>query len=117
MSRKLLFSLNKKDFKLQYFRGSGKGGQHRNKTDSACRIIHPNSGAVAECQEQRSQNQNRIIAFKRLIKTPKFKIWHNNKVNEVLKGKTIEQKVSESMTDENLKIEVKINNQWQNEKR
>lgn len=112
MSRELLFRLTKKDFIIQYFRGSGAGGQHRNKTDSACRIIHQESGAVAECQEQRSQSQNRITAFKRLVKTPKFKIWHNNKVNEMLKGKTIKQKVEGMVKKENLKIEYKTNNKW-----
>jgi len=47
MSKKeLLFSLTKKDFKVETFRGSGAGGQHRNKTDSAVRIKHPASGRL-----------------------------------------------------------------------
>ncbi len=47
-NKELLFSLSKAkgDFIVQPFKGSGKGGQKRNKTMSACRIIHPESGAL-----------------------------------------------------------------------
>ena len=51
--RELIMSLSKDkgDFVVTPFKGSGKGGQKRNKTMSACRITHPASGAVSECQE------------------------------------------------------------------
>lgn len=64
--RKPLFSLTPKDFEGQTSRAASKGGQHQNKTDSAVRIVHRASGARAESREERSQHQNRRIAFRRL---------------------------------------------------
>jgi hypothetical protein len=54
---------------VQTFRASGPGGQKRNKTDSAVRIIHRPSGIVAIANESRSQHENRARALKRLRKT------------------------------------------------
>lgn len=58
--------VTKKDLRIDYYRGSGAGGQHRNKTDSACRITHIPTGIVAQCEDQRHQDQNKKIAFQRL---------------------------------------------------
>lgn len=74
--RELIYSLRRKDFRLSFFRGSGAGGQHRNKKDTACRIEHPASGAVATAQEHKSQRQNKLAAFRRLLETPEFQRWH-----------------------------------------
>ena len=75
MSRKLLFGVGKKDFKIDFYRASGKGGQKRNKTDSACRITHLESKAVGNCSDYRSQIKNKTEAFKRLTDTKIFKNW------------------------------------------
>jgi protein subunit release factor B len=77
MEKELLFSLSKDngDFIVTPFKGSGKGGQKRNKTSSACRIAHPASGAVAECQEERYFHVNRQRAFERLLERKEFKAW------------------------------------------
>jgi len=112
MKKELLFSVTRKDLKVQTFKSGGKGGQHQNKTDSGVRIIHSESGAVGESREERSQHRNKKIALKRLVKHPKFKIWNSRKCFEIIEGKTIEQIVDEMMDEKNLKFEVKEEGKW-----
>ena len=56
--KKLLFSITKNDFTIEPYKGSGKGGQHRNKTMSCVRIKHAESGAEAIGTEHREQGKN-----------------------------------------------------------
>ena len=107
MTKELLFSVTKKDLVVQTFRAGGKGGQHQNSTDSGVRIIHKDSGAVGESREERSQHQNKKIAFKRLVKSQKFKTWLNQKTYEITNKINIEKIVSDSMVDKNLLVEGK----------
>ena len=59
-------TVRKSDLRIDTLRGSGAGGQHRNKTDSAVRITHKPTGLVGYAEDERSQARNKKLAFQRL---------------------------------------------------
>lgn len=60
--------LTKKDFRIRFFSGSGAGGQHRNKCQNCCEIIHIETGIKAQCTEHRERHRNQHQAFRELAK-------------------------------------------------
>ena len=116
MTKELLFSITKKDFIIETFKAGGKGGQHQNKTDSAVRIRHIESGAVGESRSERSQHQNKTLAFRRLLQTKMWKTWFKVKCSKMFVSKDEEQRILETveklMQPSNIKIEHRIDGKW-----
>jgi len=108
--KQLLFSVTKKDFKIDYYKASGKGGQNRNKRDTAVRITHPPSGAVGNATEQRNQHQNLKVAFRRLTESDKFKQWLRLETSrKIVDKKEMEKQINawvdDQMQEKHLKVE------------
>ncbi len=85
------------DLKIEFYRGSGPGGQHRNVTDSAVRIWHLPTGIVVQASESRSQARNREVAMERLAaalarREPRIKTRIPTKVSRGEKEKRLEEK-------------------------
>ena len=104
--KELLFSVTKNDLEVDWFSGTGCGGQYRNKHQNCCRIRHKDSGAIATGQSQRDRISNLKEAMENLTKSPKFKAWVKVRVGEATGEKAdIEAKVDRAMR--HLKFEVK----------
>jgi len=104
--REKLFSVTLKDCEVQPYKGSGAGGQKRNKTSSAIRVVHKDSGAVGQCENYREQSKNKLEAFKRMAETDKFKGWLRiASARATGELREIEEKIDKEV--KNAKIEVK----------
>ena len=64
----LIVTYTKKDFRIDKYKGTGPGGQHKNKTNSCVRITHIPTGLVSSCCEHREQGRNKTTAFNKLSK-------------------------------------------------
>ena len=100
--RTKVMTLTAKDFEWDYERGRGKGGQKKNKTESAVRCRHLPSGALGWAEDGRSQTHNKRKAFERAMKTKQFQTWARVVAS---KDVNIDSIVDDMMTDKNLKVE------------
>lgn len=116
-NRERLFSVSKNDFRFQDTKGSGNGGQARNKTSSAIRCTHPPSGAVGYSEASRSQAENKREAWHKCVESDKFKAWikvESARLTGELdrREREVERRVDEAMRPENLTIEVAGEGGW-----
>ena len=109
MSKEILFSVTASDCDFQYMRGTGPGGQKRNKTESKVRCVHRASGAMGESDETRNQHQNKRIAFRKMAESKTFKIWHRI---ECSKRMGTFYDIEEQMQEKYIKVEGKVDGKW-----
>jgi protein subunit release factor B len=113
MPRELLFTVTAADCDWQYLRGTGPGGQKRNKTESKVRCVHRASGATGESDLTRYQSQNKQIAFRKMAESREFKLWHKLETARRLGDKlTLDEKVDRAMDDANLSVEGRVDGRW-----
>lgn len=109
--RKPIVTLTEKDFRWDYSRGSGKGGQKRNKTSSAVRCTHEPSGVAHYSDATRSQHRNRVDAFKKVAADPVFLKWlrleHHRRTGRLM---LIEDEVDRQMR--NVLVEFQEDGKW-----
>lgn len=115
--RQLLLSVTLKDCDVQTFRCGGNGGQNQNKRDTGVRIVHRASGARGEARDERSQLQNKKLAFRRMAESKLFEAWvarqsHEYKQIEARAAKWAQEQVE---NPELVKVELWEKGKWREE--
>jgi len=110
--RQLLFSVTRDDCEWSYTRGTGAGGQKRNKTSSAVHCHHRPSGAHGYSESSRSQLENRRDAFVKMVNTPEFRAWNRM---EAMRRMGVLADIDAHVAREmalNTRIEVRVDGRW-----
>ena len=110
--RELLFSVTASDCEWSYTRGTGNGGQKKNKTSSAVHCMHRPSGAHGYSEASRSQLDNKRDAFTKMANSTEFQKW--NKM-EAWRRMGVLDEIERTVERElllNTKIEVRVDGRW-----
>lgn len=103
-----IHSVTADDCEWDFSRGSGKGGQKRNKTSTKARCKHPPSGAIGVSDDTRDQHKNKRAAFLRMIATKEFQAWHKLEIARITGAEAqMRERVERAMRPGNLKVEGK----------
>ncbi|NBP57982.1 peptide chain release factor-like protein [bacterium] len=106
-----LFSVTRTDCEWSYTRGTGAGGQKRNKTSSAVHCHHRPSGAHGYSEASRSQLENRQDAFRKMAESTQFQVWARKEMmKRTGEALEIERWLERELTK--IKIEIKIDGRW-----
>lgn len=109
--RQLLFSVTKDDCDWSYTKGTGTGGQKKNKTSSAVHCKHRASGAKGYSEASRSQLDNKRDAFIKMVNTETFKKWHKlETLRRTGMMDQIDRNVEKELTK--IKLEIRIDGKW-----
>lgn len=100
--REKILTVTIHDCDVQTFHAGGKGGQNQNKRDTGVRVVHRPSGAVGESREERSQLQNKRLAWNRMLATDKFQLWLRLRCGDAAR---IEAEVERDMAPHRLRVE------------
>jgi protein subunit release factor A len=111
--RKKLFSVTIKDCRVDTFTVGGHGGAGKDTSNTGVRVTHSESGAVGKATESRSQRANKTVAFRRMAESKTFRQWAKHKAAKLQASKSVDELVDEAMIAENLKIEYRTEQGWE----
>lgn len=105
MAKEILFTVTANDCDWSYTRGTGSGGQKKNKTSSAVHCMHRPSGAHGYSEASRSQADNRRDAFRKMAETKEFTTWHLSEAARRMGTlNTIEENIKREMRNVNVEV-------------